>query len=253
MISRVGLLLLLSVVLPAAGFAPLTHHWGRTSRHMAFAKGLPAGTCRTSSTPLGSQVRCAVLEDSDPLSKKVCERTQRWVEEVIVGYNICPFAMKPVSEKTVRYVVSDAADTETLIRDSWKEAALLLDTDMDVIATTLLMAPNWAEGVDDYANMGYWMEDYLEEDEEPIFEGALSTAVFHPEWTFDGVGERDPVHFEKRSPYPTVSLLRKEEMGRKVTEHFERTGGSLSQKIQEENTESLAKAGWDKLTKMLAP
>lgn len=49
-----------------------------------------------------------------------------------------------------------------------------------------------------------------------------------------------------------VSLLRREEMGEKVKEYFEKTGGSLSQKIAEDNSISLQKAGWDKLRKLLA-
>jgi hypothetical protein len=40
-------------------------------------------------------------------------------------------------------------------------------------------------------------------------------------------------------------------MGEKVKEYFDKTGGSLSQKIAEDNSISLQKAGWDKLRKLL--
>jgi len=103
----------------------------------------------------------------------VCDQTRQWVEEVIVGYNICPFAKKTVVDDTVRYVVSDATNSDDLVSDSWREAALLLDADPEEIATTLVMAPKFAGDIDEYAGMGYWMEDYLEDEDEPIFEQAV--------------------------------------------------------------------------------
>jgi hypothetical protein len=105
--------------------------------------------------------------------RQVCDQTKQWVEEVIVGYNICPFAKKTVVDNTVRYVVSDATNSDDLVSDSWREAALLLDTDPEEIATTLVMAPKFAGDIDEYAGMGYWMEDYLEDEDEPIFEQAV--------------------------------------------------------------------------------
>ena len=40
-----------------------------------------------------------------------------------------------------RYCMSDATNTDDLVKDSWREAARLLDTDPSELATTLLMAP----------------------------------------------------------------------------------------------------------------
>lgn len=109
----------------------------------------------------------------------MCDRTKLWVEEVIVGYNVCPFAKKTVVDNTVRYVVSDATNSDDLVSDSWREAALLLDTDPEEIATTLVMAPNFAGDIDEYASMGYWMEDYLEDEDEAIFEQAVRLLSHH--------------------------------------------------------------------------
>ena len=36
------------------------------------------------------------------------------------------------------------------------------------MATTLLMAPAFAAGLQSWSDVGYWMEDYLEEEDEPV-------------------------------------------------------------------------------------
>ena len=45
----------------------------------------------------------------------------------------------------------------------------------------------------------------LEDDVMPIDE--VQIAGFHPAWAFGGVPDDDPLHFEKRAPHPTVSLV----------------------------------------------
>ena len=51
-----------------------------------------------------------VLSHTNNEIHQVVERTRRWVMEVIVGFNLCPFAAKPVVDNTVRYAVSDVKD-----------------------------------------------------------------------------------------------------------------------------------------------
>lgn len=84
------------------------------------------------------------------------------------------------------------------------------------------------------------------------FLSQLTIAVFHPEWTFEGYEEKDPIHYEKRSPFPTVSLLRRVELGKKVAEYLEK-GVCLSEKIQVDNAVSLKNAGYARLKELLAP
>ena len=48
----------------------------------------------------------------------------------------------------------------------------------------------------------------LEDDVMPeASDDAIQIAGFHPAWAFGGVPDDDPLHFEKRAPHPTVSLV----------------------------------------------
>lgn len=48
------------------------------------------------------------------------------------------------------------------------ECAVLLDSEPGLVATTLLMAPAFSAGLQAWSDVGYWMEDYLEEEDEPV-------------------------------------------------------------------------------------
>jgi len=40
--------------------------------------------------------------------------TRRWIEAVVIGLNLCPFARRVFDADRIRYALTDAADTETL-------------------------------------------------------------------------------------------------------------------------------------------
>ena len=39
---------------------------------------------------------------------EIVNTTRKWVEDVVVGYNLCPFAKRELVRNRVRFVVSDA-------------------------------------------------------------------------------------------------------------------------------------------------
>jgi hypothetical protein len=166
------------------------------------------------SNRVSSRWACKILPDDKASGVPfVIPQSKLWVEKFIVGLNLCPFAKQPFKQGSIRYAISDAKDGDELIDDCFRECAFLLDNDPSVVSTTLLLAPAFAAGLGAWGDVGYWMEDYLEEEDEPLFEDKIGVAFFHPNWTFEELEDNDPTHFERRAPYPTVSLLRKEDIG----------------------------------------
>ncbi|MFM7738674.1 MAG: DUF1415 family protein, partial [Planctomycetota bacterium] len=43
--------------------------------------------------------------------------TRAWVERVVIGLKLCPFAPAPALKGTIRYVTSDAETTKALLDD----------------------------------------------------------------------------------------------------------------------------------------
>mmetsp|Transcript_4513 Transcript_4513/g.6818 ORF Transcript_4513/g.6818 Transcript_4513/m.6818 type:complete len:96 (-) Transcript_4513:1813-2100(-) len=48
----------------------------------------------------------------------------------------------------------------------------------------------------------------LDDLEEFALQDNAQIAGFHPEWLYAGLDPKDPLHFEKRSPFPTISVVR---------------------------------------------
>ena len=52
----------------------------------------------------------------------IIEQTERWVQQLIVKYNICPFARREVERKRVRYVVAEQPDMASVLQQLLSEA-----------------------------------------------------------------------------------------------------------------------------------
>ena len=67
--------------------------------------------------------------------------TRLWLERVVIGLNLCPFAKAVYIKEQVRYVLSDATTPEALVEQLAEELVLLRDTPAEDIDTTLLIHP----------------------------------------------------------------------------------------------------------------
>jgi hypothetical protein len=68
--------------------------------------------------------------------------TRAWVERVVIGLNLCPFAKAPQVKGQVRYVASRAVDAAELLTDLVAELHRLAEAPAELIETTLLVHPH---------------------------------------------------------------------------------------------------------------
>lgn len=141
----------------------------------------------------------------------VIAHTRAWVNRVVIGLNLCPFA-KPVEKKAqIRYVVTAAESVDALLKALWAEARLLLDADPAAIETTLLIHP---KALTDF----FAYNDFLTVAEAALADlggdGVLQLASFHPRYQFDGTESDDVSNATNQSPYPTLHLLREASVSR---------------------------------------
>jgi hypothetical protein len=68
--------------------------------------------------------------------QQIIDKTRLWVEKVVVGFNFCPFAYREVEKGSIRYVVSEGLNEETILTDLLMEMEHL-DANEDT-ETTLL-------------------------------------------------------------------------------------------------------------------
>jgi hypothetical protein len=167
--------------------------------------------------------------------------TRAWVEQAVIGLNLCPFAKAVQVKGRVRYVCSDARDTTTLLTALRAELLRLRDTPIDEVETTLLVHP-WV--LNDFLEYN----DFLDQADALLrgleLEGTLQIASFHPDYQFAGTAPEDIANATNRSPQPTLHLLREASIDRALA------SGADVDAIVATNLATLRKlgsAGWARL------
>jgi uncharacterized protein len=139
--------------------------------------------------------------------------TRRWIETMVIGLNLCPFAKAVYVKNQIRIVVSRARNSDVLLEELEAELKFLADTEASEIETTLLVHPDVLTDFLDYNDFLDQCDSVVEELE---LEGVLQVASFHPQYQFADTEMDDVTNFTNRAPYPTLHLLREESVTRAV-------------------------------------
>lgn len=173
----------------------------------------------------------------------VLEATRRWISQVVIGLNLCPFASRVFNGELIRYVVSEAANEEELTDQFGEELRFLSRMSAIEVETTLLILPRVFADFQEF-------NDYLPLADLLIaamgLEGVIQIASFHPQYQFEGTRPDDVENFTNRSPCPMLHLLREESIARVSVE------GSDPLEIPRRNIELLRRLGREKLLEISA-
>ena len=172
------------------------------------------------------------------MTERVERHIRRWLEDFVVGLNLCPFARPLLGAQSLRIAVSGETGLAMLHRVFLLELDLLQRSTEQEVATTLLVFPNALNQFEDYL---LFLEDAQDLLRESGLEGLVQLASFHPDYRFAGEAPQAASHYSNRAPYPIVHLLR-EDMLTRALEDF-----SDPERIPERNIESLTAIGVDEL------
>jgi uncharacterized protein len=173
----------------------------------------------------------------------VVAATRDWLEKLVIGLNLCPFAKAVHAKKQIRFVVSRARNSDALLEDLERELKLLVETDPEKIDTTLLIHPEVLTDFLDYNDFLDICDSVIEELE---LDGILQVASFHPQYQFADTEVDDVSNFTNRSPYPTLHLLREDS----VTQAVETFPDVDS--IYQKNIVTLQRLGKEHMEKLMA-
>ncbi|NOQ88820.1 MAG: DUF1415 family protein [Gammaproteobacteria bacterium] len=140
------------------------------------------------------------MSDTD---QTVIQQTKNWVEEIVIGLNLCPFASQPFQNETIEYAVNTGDSIEQHLQQL-ADCFARLDKSAD-IETSLLIYPDAYQKFDDYLDLLDLANRLLEDLD---YAGTYQIASFHPDYRFEGSVEDDASNFSNRSPYPTLHLIR---------------------------------------------
>ena len=146
-----------------------------------------------------------------PDTSAIINQTKKWITDVVVGCNFCPFASGVLNQGTSNYEVLINATAETTLQAV--AAAMQQLNDEPNIETTLLILPFSFENFVEYLDLLEDAESLLEKEG---YEGIYQVASFHPAYLFAESTEDDPSNYTNRSPYPMLHFLREDSVSKSV-------------------------------------
>lgn len=157
--------------------------------------------------------------------KEAHEVTQKWIREVIIGLNLCPFAKAPFIANRVRIAVVDKTNMKSFLTAFLKELERL--DKYPHTETTLMVIPAFGRMTDFQAFFSY-CEEMLVLNE---CQHKYQLVFFHPYARLVGLPPESPKNLTTIAPYPTLHILR--------VESVEKLGAQLKQDVQKQNDQTL--------------
>lgn len=137
----------------------------------------------------------------------VTAMTIAWLERVVIGLNLCPFAKAVHTKNQIRYVVSDGLKSDILLADLKRELKLLIETAPEQVESTLLI---FSAALNEFVSYNHFLDLCNLVLEEMDLDGVVQIASFHPGYQFAGTAYDDVTNCTNRSPFPMLHLLREE-------------------------------------------
>lgn len=150
--------------------------------------------------------------------EQIIAHTKKWIGEVVIGCNFCPFAAPVMKQDKIHYRVSFQT-TPARCMNNLLEELKRLDTN-EHIETAFLIFPNAFTRFDAYLHAVTLAEKLVKKNG---YEGIYQVASFHPGYFFAGSNPNDAANYTNRSPYPMLHLLREESITRAL-EHYREPG-----------------------------
>ena len=189
-----------------------------------------------------SELQKRIEEHVKLQSEEIQQKTKDWLESVVIGFNLCPFAERPLRRDEIKIEVLRGNDIQLDEKGGNKndddDKSVLLTWILDLLleqkttpGTTLVVCPELFP--DDF--LSFWevvqiIENGLLVDHDLV--GTLQVAPFHPLFEFARDKSYDEMeddevkagslvdsgvdNWTNRSPYPTIHILREDEVSRAV-------------------------------------
>jgi hypothetical protein len=167
-------------------------------------------------------------------NEMIIAQTKKWITDVVIGCNFCPFAPQVFKQETIHYEVEKSSQTKETLT-SFLNQCLHLDKNKN-IETTLLILPDSYQNFDDYLQLVLQAERLIKKKK---YEGIYQVASFHPLYCFADSEMKDPANFTNRSPYPMLHILREEGIEEALLNY------SHPEKIPENNIKFAREKGYD--------
>lgn len=143
------------------------------------------------------------------MESKTLNLSQYWLEKIVIGLDLCPFARIPFEKKLIRLVECRSHQEAEHFQFFFEELELLNETSNTLLSTTILVFPNASNNFHAFNDFAGEIESVLDKENLNSF---FQIVVFHPKFIFENTQDEDVENLVNRSPFPAIHILRTEDM-----------------------------------------
>jgi hypothetical protein len=165
----------------------------------------------------------------------------RWIDDVVVGLRLCPFASGPWKAGEVRIIVSAVTSPEDAVRDALDEALHLMEVSEDEVGTTLVAFTHTLDDFETFLDAEETLAHILDQ---AGASGILQVASFHPDYVFADAEPDALGNWTNRAPVPILHLLREAQVTQAIDQHPDPDA------IPNDNVKRLEALGHDALVRL---
>ena len=140
---------------------------------------------------------------------EVVQQVDSWLENVVLGLNLCPFAKVPRDNQRIKIHSSKATSLEPLLLDLVEQCLILEASSPDELETILMVTAGFLSDFDDYLDALHAAQMLIVDQG---WQGVFQIASFHPNYQFESSQPEDCENLTNRSPYPIFHLLREQSL-----------------------------------------
>ena len=134
-----------------------------------------------------------------------------WLEKIVIGLNLCPFAKTPWEKGLIRVSECESSEEDDQVDFFLEELELLYETSRLELSTTLIVYPGGSDDFLEFNDFVGQLEMLLEEAE---LKNIFQLVAFHPRFMFLDTSFDDAQNLVNRSPFPIIHILRSEDLER---------------------------------------
>ncbi|MEO0574083.1 MAG: DUF1415 domain-containing protein [Pseudomonadota bacterium] len=143
-------------------------------------------------------------------------QTLQWLERIVVGLNLCPFAAPVIDADALEIVVSDAVGTRALLDDTVSQLQRLQTHSAAAIETVLIVFSHDLGDFEDFLEFTAFADEAIDA---LSLRGEFQLASFHPHYQFDGLSESARENYTNRAPWPMLHVLREHSVSKAISAH----------------------------------
>jgi len=154
-----------------------------------------------------------MIKSSEISNPDITKKTKNWIEQMVIGLNLCPFAAKPYEADLISIEICGSTDETDWIHFFIDQCNQFINRPSTDISSIVIVYPLGMENFETYLDIYSTFEDMLHNSG---LDEVVQLASFHPKYTFAGTKEEDVTNYTNRSPHPIVQLLRVDEVERAI-------------------------------------